>query len=142
MILSYHQLDEDCGSLYNIKHPGGDDNGEPGKWNDAACDNPKGVLCKGMASTENANPPQLETCEGEGLSEYYRFNGGCYRWVSEAKTWNDAEQDCIQQGAHLVSIWDALEQSYTFSTVKDSKSWIGLKKEPVCFLLALFIKIT
>ena len=121
--------------MYNIKHPGGDISGEPGKWNDAACDSLKGVLCKGMASTENANPPQLETCEG--LTDFYRFNGGCYRWASEAKTWNDAEQDCAQQGAHLVSIWEELEQAYTFSSVKDSKSWIGLKKEPVCFSLAL-----
>ena len=84
-----------------------------------------------MASTENENPPALQTCDEEGLSGYVKFNGGCYRWVNEPKTWSEAEADCAGQGAHLVSIWDDLEQAYTFSAVKDSKSWIGLKKEPV-----------
>ena len=106
----------------------------PGKWNDAECSNTKGVLCKAMASTENENQPQLEKCEEEGLSEYYRFNGGCYRWMNEAKTWSEAEADCSSQNAHLVSIWDDLEQAYTFSSVLESKSWIGLKKEPVCII--------
>ena len=67
----------------------------------------------------------------EDKPEFVRFNGGCYRWVDEAKTWNEAEQDCSQQGAHLVSIWDGLEQAYAFANVKSSQSWIGLKKEPV-----------
>ena len=106
----------------------------PGKWNDADCGSTKGVLCKAMASSENENPPALETCDEEGLSGYYRFNGGCYRWMNEAKTWSEAEADCSSQNAHLVSIWDDLEQAYTFSSVQDSKSWIGLKKEPVYIL--------
>ena len=126
--------------MYNLLHPGGDANGDPGKWNDASCESTKGVLCKGPVNTENENPPALETCDEEGHSGYLKFNGGCYRWASEPKTWSEAEADCAGQGAHLVSIWDALEQAYTFSAVKDSKSWIGLKKEPVCVIHFCFIR--
>ena len=116
-------------------HPSGDINGNPGKWNDAVCDSKKGVLCKAMASSENENPPTLETCDDENLPAFLRFNNGCYRWMNEAKTWDEAEADCAAQGAHLVSIWDDLEQAYTFSTVASTQSWIGIKKESVrCYL--------
>ena len=114
-------------------HPGGDINGEPGKWNDASCDGPRGVLCKSMANPEIDTPPQLETCEDEGKPEYLRYNGGCYRWMEEEENWNEAEATCSQQGAHLVSIWDELEQAYIFTNVKSTQSWIGMKKEAVCF---------
>ena len=115
-------------------HPGGEANDEPGKWNDASCDSFKGVLCKSLADPNIENPPQLETCEDEGMPNFLRYNGGCYRWMGEAKTWNEAEQDCSQQGAHLVSIWDDLEQAYSFTNVKSVQSWIGLRKEPVCLI--------
>ena len=112
-------------------HPGGDLNGEPGKWNDASCDVKKGVLCKATANTEITEPPKLETCEDEGHGDFYRYNGGCYRWMNEPKSWTEAEADCNQQGGHLTSIWDDLEQAYAFTNVKSAQSWIGLKKEPV-----------
>ena len=104
----------------------------PGKWNDAECGNTKGVLCKAEANPEHENPPPLKTCDEEGLSGYVRFNGGCYRWGDESKTWSEAEADCSSENGHLVSIWDDLEQAYTFSAVQNVQSWIGLKKEPVC----------
>ena len=109
----------------------------PGEWNDAECSNSKGVLCKAMAG-DNENAPELETCDEEGLSGYLRFNGGCYRWENEPKTYNEAEADCAAQGAHLVSIWDDLEQAYTFSSVQNTQSWIGLKKEPVSYSTLVF----
>ena len=103
----------------------------PGKWNDAECANTKGVLCKAETNPEHENPPPLKTCDEEGLSGYVRFNGGCYRWANEPKTWSEAEEDCSSENGHLVSIWDDLEQAYTFSAVQNVQSWIGLKKEPV-----------
>ena len=104
-------------------------NGEVGKWNDADCEAKKAVLCKSPADPEISNEPELEMCEGkEGFKS---FNDGCYKWVSEEKNWSEAEADCIQQGAHLVSIWDGLEQAYAFTSVKNVGSWIGLNKKQV-----------
>ena len=53
--------------------------------------------------------------------------------MEEEENWNEAEATCSQQGAHLVSIWDELEQAYIFTNVKSTQSWIGMKKEAVCF---------
>ena len=107
-----------------------------GKWNDAACDGKKSVLCKARANPENSKEPEVEMCEDK--EGYMKFNDGCYKWFEEKKTWKEAEQDCFDQDAHLVSIWDNLEQAYVFTNVKTIQSWIGLKKAEVITYVLLF----
>ena len=124
------QLDEDCAVLNNLY------NGvNSGKWNDAACDGKKSVLCKARANPENSIEPEVEMCEDK--EGYLKFNDGCYKWFEEEKTWEEAEQDCFDQEAHLVSIWDNLEQAYVFTNVKTIQSWIGLRKAEVSALILL-----
>ena len=106
-----------------------------GKWNDAACDGKKSVLCKARANPENSIEPEVEMCEDK--EGYLKFNDGCYKWFEEEKTWEEAEKDCFDQEAHLVSIWDNLEQAYVFTNVKTIQSWIGLRKIEVSALILL-----
>ena len=116
-------MDKDCVAMYNLN------NGEPGKWNDVDCEGKKAVLCKSPGDPKISNEPELEMCEGK--EGFMKFNDGCYKWVEEEKTWLEAETDCTQQGGHLVSIWDGLEQAYVFTSVKRAESWIGLNKKQV-----------
>ena len=67
----------------------------------------------------------------EDKEGYKKFNNGCYKWVEEDKLWSEAEEHCAQDDAHLVSIWDNLEQAYAFTNVKTVQSWIGLHKAQV-----------
>ena len=116
------KLEEDCASMYNLGHG----NAIAGKWNDAGCEYTKGGLCKSEVSPHFEQPPKLQTCEEAGKSDYLHFNGACYKWVSAPKSWDDAEADCKSAGAHLVSIYDDMEQAYVFTNAEDTQSWIGL----------------
>ena len=84
-------------------------------------------------SPNNENPPSAPTCENEGLSDFIRFNGACYKWMDVPKTWDEAEEDCRkQQSSHLVSITTDMEQSYVFANALQSQAWVGLNNKEVC----------
>ena len=104
---------------------------QPSYWNDAQCESRYGALCKTKVSPSVPEPPVLLNCEDEGHFEFVKFNGACYRWIDTPKTWDDAEQDCINQHSHLVSIVDDMEQAYVFTRVKQSQAWIGLSNKQV-----------
>ena len=47
------------------------------------------------------------------------------------KTWDEAEQDCVKQHSHLVSITNDMEQAYVFANAQQTQSWIGLSNKQV-----------
>uniref|UniRef100_A0A3P9N6G4 C-type lectin domain-containing protein n=2 Tax=Poecilia reticulata TaxID=8081 RepID=A0A3P9N6G4_POERE len=62
---------------------------------------------------------------------WYIFNGGCYKYVATLMTWADAEQHCVNQGAHLVSIHSPEEESFVKRLIRSfdptqGVNWIGL----------------
>ena len=63
--------------------------------------------------------------------------GECYKWESEPKTWDEAEESCILQHSHLVSILDDVEQAYVFTQpqlgLDQEQAWIGLNNKAVDF---------
>ena len=74
----------------------------------------------------------LPTCEDEGLPDFIRFNGACYKWMDVPKTWDEAEQDCKNlHYSHLVSITTDMEQSYVFANAKQDQVWLGLNNKEV-----------
>ena len=107
-----------------------------GMWDDDNCTLPFGYVCKTDASTENVDPPPPPpVCDDVNLSNqgFYKFNGACYKWISEAKPWTEAEQSCKDMNSHLVSIMDSIEQAYVFTTVETDNTWIGLNNREVYY---------
>jgi len=68
-------------------------------------------------------------CDESNHADFTKFNGECYKWIDEPKSWSDAEDDCKQKGAHLVSIIDPVEQAYVFTELQSNKAWIGLSNK-------------
>ena len=104
-----------------------------GMWDDENCTMRYPYMCKTMASIENQDqPPAPPACDDSNHADFVQFNGNCYKWVDQAKSWSDAESDCVQMGAHLASIIDTIEQAYVFTELKKDKAWIGLNNINVC----------
>ena len=103
-----------------------------GMWDDGNCTMRHPYMCKTKASTDNPDPPPSPPmCDESNHADFAQFNGACYKWINEPKSWSDAENDCKQKGAHLVSIIDPVEQAYVFTELQSSKAWIGLSNKDV-----------
>ena len=110
-----------------------------GMWDDGNCTMRHPYMCKTKASTDNPDPPPAPPkCDDSNHADFAQFNGACYKWISEPKIWIDAENDCTQMGAHLVSIIDLVEQAYVFTELQSDKSWIGLSNRDVCNLYVIY----
>ena len=126
--------EEDCGRLDGLG------NDQPGFWNDDQCYNTFGALCKTTVSPSVPEPPELPRCTeyGELYKDFYLYKGSCYKWENERKTWDEAEESCILQHAHLVSILDDVEQAYLFTQPQlDEKAWIGLSNKEVSVIICV-----
>ncbi|XP_019907541.2 aggrecan core protein isoform X2 [Esox lucius] len=73
-----------------------------------------------------------EIDEQECEHGWTKFQGNCYLYFSERKTWLDAEQHCRSLNAHLVSITTPEEQHFVNSNLPESNyQWIGLNDKTV-----------
>ena len=70
-------------------------------------------------------------CTSSGFEDFLLFNGDCFLFVDEAKTFDDAEAACKQRGAHLASINDAGSEFFAITTIKSEDAWIGLSNKKV-----------
>ena len=72
-------------------------------------------------------------CSASGFEDFLLFDGDCYLFVDEAKTFDDAEADCKQRGAHLASIINVASEYLAITAIQSTDAWIGLsnKKVPV-----------
>ena len=103
-----------------------------GMWDDGNCTMRYPYVCKTPASPDNPDPPPSPPqCEDSNHQGFSQFNGACYKWVDEAKSWSEAENSCKQMDAHLVSIIDSIEQAYVFTEISSSPAWIGLSNTQV-----------
>ena len=108
-------------------------NDDVGKWDDYECDNALGYICKAQASPSNNPPLPPENCDDPELSgqDFIKFDGSCYKWMSSALSWTEAETSCLNMNAHLVSINNPMEQAYVFTRVQSEAAWIGLNNRQV-----------
>ncbi|XP_069505219.1 neurocan core protein [Ambystoma mexicanum] len=68
------------------------------------------------------------TCEKdtEGCEHnWHKFQGHCYHYFPQRRTWEHAERDCRQRFGHLSSIHSKAEQDY-LNTFGLDNTWIGL----------------
>uniref|UniRef100_F6U4F7 C-type lectin domain family 4 member F n=2 Tax=Equus TaxID=9789 RepID=F6U4F7_HORSE len=54
------------------------------------------------------------------------YSGSLYYFSDVKKSWQEAENFCVSQGAHLASVTSKEEQKFLTQTTSDSYYWIGL----------------
>ena len=119
----------DCGYIYDRNAAN-----NVGTWDDTDCFALHGYICKTQANIKHNAPPKPPRCDDiPEIAEYKftKFNGGCYKYQSARKTWQEAEASCQQMGgSHLASINDAMEQAFVF-TRNQKTAWTGLSNKQV-----------
>ncbi|CAJ0929692.1 unnamed protein product, partial [Mesorhabditis belari] len=81
------------------------------------------------SATDNALCEEISK-DLPGCGDYSEFEGNCYKYQPSAPSWLAAETICAQQGGHLVSIHNILENIFIFNLLKADgvgvAAWIGL----------------
>ncbi|KAJ8781314.1 hypothetical protein J1605_011298 [Eschrichtius robustus] len=60
------------------------------------------------------------------LQGWKSYSGSLYYFSHAKKTWQEAEQFCVSQGAHLASVTSEEEQAFLIQFTSASYHWIGL----------------
>ena len=84
-----------------------------GRWNDVDCNHTRGYICEIRADSQYPEPqPDFDKCSQENLASqgFYQFRDSCYGFIPEAKSFNEAEENCRQFGenVHLLSVMDMI----------------------------------
>lgn len=111
-----------------------------GMWNDYACDEPRNFICKTSVSPDYP-PNEPAGCEMD-FADFNQFLNGCYKYFDMPKTFDEAEDFCKSQAAHLVSIIDEVELAYVLTQIPAGDIWIGLsnKQVMIIFLIIMTLK--
>ena len=97
MYLHPIQETNDCIGMF------GNNDAQMGQWDDKFCSDDTSYICKGPVSSSNPEPV-AEKCSVQGFDSFAPFRSECY-WESDRQlSWAEAETDCQQKGANLVSI--------------------------------------
>ena len=97
MYLHPIQETNDCIGMF------GNNDAQMGQWDDKFCSDDTSYICKGPVSSSNPEPV-AEKCSVQGFDSFVPFRSECY-WESDKQlSWAEAETDCQQKGANLVSI--------------------------------------
>uniref|UniRef100_A0A8C7ABA1 C-type lectin domain family 4 member F n=1 Tax=Neovison vison TaxID=452646 RepID=A0A8C7ABA1_NEOVI len=60
------------------------------------------------------------------LQGWHSYGGSVYYFSYVKKSWHEAEQFCVSQGAHLASVTSEEEQAFLVKFTSTSHHWIGL----------------
>ncbi|XP_012586917.1 PREDICTED: C-type lectin domain family 4 member F [Condylura cristata] len=81
-----------------------------------------------LAST--ASQEQLQKTQNQLLELILKgwniYEGNLYYFSHIKKSWHEAEQFCVSQGAHLASVTSVEEQAFLVKFTQTSNHWIGL----------------
>ncbi|XP_077993135.1 C-type mannose receptor 2-like [Glandiceps talaboti] len=129
---NYNGNDEDCCKLMDINyglHVESNDSfwgSYAGYWNDESCQYVYKSVCKKAKEVL----PATTQSSGECGTGWYVQGNSCYRFVSTAATWSDAETSCNNMMGNLVAINDNVEQAFVSSKLavfgNGNWYWIGL----------------
>ncbi|KAK7877282.1 hypothetical protein WMY93_031997 [Mugilogobius chulae] len=54
-----------------------------------------------------------------------QFGSRCFKFLSDKKTWTDAEDSCMTLDAHLASIHSSEENKFVSNLAKGAYAWLG-----------------
>ncbi|XP_065132571.1 macrophage mannose receptor 1b [Paramisgurnus dabryanus] len=105
--------------------------GEEGKWADEICEHKRGFICKKKTSSTASKNDTVITSPGckPGWTRYGYY---CYMAASETKTFEEAKQMCVKDGAQLVDITSRIENAFLISFVgarPEKYFWTGLSNQ-------------
>ncbi|XP_071951100.1 macrophage mannose receptor 1-like [Antedon mediterranea] len=111
---------ENCVEMYS-------GNSQPaGAWNDLPCSAKVGVICQRPRDSEGSPTPVGVAC-ADGFSV---FDGACYKVMTDASTFQEAEKTCAKSGGHLTSVSNGYEQNHLLLLGQDTGGiplWIGMQ---------------
>ncbi|KAM6948653.1 macrophage mannose receptor 1b [Aplochiton taeniatus] len=96
-----------------------------GKWFVYSCNDTLGYVCQ-----KNVNE-HIEVAPTSAIPVgYIKFGNDSFKVVAKNLTWQDAERNCVEEGAHLASIRDIWSEAYieTLTLRLKMPVWIGLNK--------------
>ncbi|XP_026880090.2 macrophage mannose receptor 1-like [Electrophorus electricus] len=98
-----------------------------GLWNDENCGEKRGWVCYTKKSSSIPAPPPTTSPCPSGYISWYR---SCYKLVSEARTWEEAQSECLKEGSNLASVDMSYEQAFISGAVQQASrdTWIGLRR--------------
>ncbi|KAL5010617.1 hypothetical protein ScPMuIL_012922 [Solemya velum] len=102
-----------------------------GHWNTRDCEERlPGFVCR-QAKAVLPLTITTDTVVEEGcgnLTNSVAYDASCYLFVDDKKNWNEADDFCIQNGGHLVTVHDRFIQSFLASQLfsRTDDHWIGL----------------
>jgi hypothetical protein len=68
------------------------------------------------------------TPENRCPNGWQEFGSHCYLYISQTRTWNNSNNDCISQGGNLASIQSKAENDFVFNLVPSNVTtpfWVG-----------------
>nr|XP_006998232.2 C-type lectin domain family 4 member F [Peromyscus maniculatus bairdii] len=84
-----------------------------------------GALQEAVASQEQVQRNQNQLLQLI-LQGWKVFRGSLYYFSHEEKSWHEAEEFCVSQGAHLASVTSQEEQAFLVKSTSTVYHWIGL----------------
>ncbi|KAM8967854.1 macrophage mannose receptor 1 isoform 2-T2 [Pelodytes ibericus] len=104
-----------------------------GQWKTSSCNDNYFSVCKQMDGIAPTDPPERPgKCPDSKDRTWLPFRGYCYLFESSySRNWPQASLECLQKGASLVSVEDALEENFLWhhlETLSDREPsfWIGM----------------
>merc|ERR1711953_992287 len=84
---------------------------------------PPSTASPSTASTSLASP--TTDCQ----AGWSAFNGNCYKFFSEEKTWENAKDQCVEEQANLVSLHSEEEHQFVVG-LNGGFPWLGGRRDP------------
>uniref|UniRef100_A0A4W6EYQ1 Mannose receptor, C type 1b n=1 Tax=Lates calcarifer TaxID=8187 RepID=A0A4W6EYQ1_LATCA len=104
--------------------------GQNGNWADRACEERHGFICMKMSAS---TPTGDEVEQDVGCKTGWRRHGSyCYFLGMEAKTFDDAKEDCKSSNSYLADVSSGVDNAFLVSLVgmrPEKNFWIGLSNQ-------------
>ncbi|XP_018012021.1 macrophage mannose receptor 1 [Hyalella azteca] len=101
---------------------------DSGFWTAIDCAQNRSYICAQNPDPELSTDSPPPKCASP-YENFISFEDSCYKLVLDPKTWQEAEDYCISQGAHLTSVERITENSLIFAMAAgygEENLWMGL----------------
>ncbi|KAG0712211.1 Macrophage mannose receptor 1 [Chionoecetes opilio] len=104
-----------------------------GQWNDVACSERRAFVCQAPmeAQTGPSPSPAGPSCAPSDPL-YLRTGNHCYHYVLTPRPWQEAEDTCALEGAHLATALTRTEAAAVWVVAMEARleeAWLGLRHE-------------